>query len=110
MPANPCTNVAAIVHDFDNDTIGHVHFETPEWIALLEWLEFHGINPKIVPAFTMITRSGSGCCIRYVQCVFDEDGRHKVKAPDGTFETVDLVEQGEAPPKPWPDEIARLLR
>lgn len=109
--------IAGIVHDFDTDTEGEVHFYTPAWVALLEWLEFHGIDPTMIPGGSRITRSASGCCIRYTHLILDQAGAKKVRWNHddehtgcwADFETVDAIEQGEAPPLPFPDLVAELM-
>lgn len=98
-------NVAGIAHDFDTDTVCPVYFNTPDWDAILEWLRFHNVDPCIIPAGTTITRSGSGRCIRYEAIAKNEDADG-----DGIYETYDAIEQGEAPPLPFPSGIAARLR
>lgn len=111
-------DLAGIVADADTATEVEVYIGTPEWYALMEWLEFHGIDPRMVPAGSRISRDACGRCIRYVGFVPDAEG-HRQLDPD-TLDTGDrgdiaclkapMVEQGEAPPLPYPDVIARQLR
>ncbi len=111
-PVHPDLALAGIAADADTATEARVYFHTPEWTALLEWLEFHGVNPKLVLAGTRVSRDECNRCIRYVRIVVDE---HGCKVIDGegdqaTVRTVAAIEQGEAPPLPYPDVIARWLR
>jgi hypothetical protein len=109
-PTRPA--LAGIVADADTMTECLVDFHTPEWKALLEWLEFHGIDPKSIPAGTRVSRDGRNRCIRYVGIVVDEHGKQqRLDEEDGyRFVTMPMVEQGEAPPLPYPDVVARWLR
>lgn len=108
--------VAGIAADADAMTEAVVHFETRAWSALLEWLEFHGIDPKQIPAGTRVSRDACGRCIRYVRIVsrvLDERGHLEDPGgyhPGGLWVTVPAVEQGEAAPLPYPPEVTELLR
>lgn len=103
--------LAAIAADADTLTEAAVYFETPEWRALIEWLEFHGIDPRKIPAGTRISRDDCGRCIRYVAILEDDrtgTQRH-TGPPDFRWETAPAIEQGEAPPLPYPDLVAAAL-
>lgn len=107
--------LAGIAADADTQTQTKVYFGTPEWRALCGWLEFHRIDPKRIPAGTRISRDECGRCIRYVRVVDDEHGRPRQHDLDdaywaGRYVVEATVEQGEAPPLPYPDLIARQLR
>jgi len=103
--------LAGIAADADTMTEALVYFETPEWMALLEWLEFHGIDPKTIPAGTRVSRDACGRCIRFVGILLDSDGRRAhTGPPDFQFVTMPMIEQGEAPPLPYPDLVAALLQ
>jgi hypothetical protein len=104
--------LAAIVADADTATETLVYFETPEWKALLGWLEFHGVDPRLIPAKTRVSRDACNRCIRYVGLVLDAEGRKQAADIDAPFAwvTAPMIEQGEAPPLPYPDVIARWLR
>lgn len=114
MPTHTDTWLAGIAADADTMTEARIYSPTPEWHALLEWCEFHGIDPKKIPAGTRISRDECGRCIRYVRIVEDEQGRKQFHPPGhprfGEMVTEPGVEQGEAPPLPYPDVIAALLR
>jgi hypothetical protein len=104
--------LAAIAADADTATEARIDFLTPEWEALKDWCEFHGIDPHRVLAGARISRDACGRCIRYVGLVLDDQGRKQYDAngPDlGHVLTAPMVEQGEAPPLPYPDVIAALL-
>lgn len=104
--------LASIVVDEETSTAARVEFCTPEWDALLEWLEFHHVDPHKVLAGTEVVRDAARCRIRYVGLVLDAQGR---KQYDGDPEfagvrSAPMVEQGEAPPLPYPAVIVRLLQ
>jgi hypothetical protein len=106
--------IAGIAADADAMTETEVYFDTPEWTALMDWLEFHGIDPHRIPAGSRVSRDACNRCIRYVAIVVDHAGK-PVPVPDPVtrrwvFETLPAVEQGEAAPLPYPDLIARQLR
>ena len=105
--------LAGIAADSDTMTEALVYFETPEWVALLEWLEFHGIDPKLIPAGTRVSRDECNRCIRYTRIVTGDDGK-RLPFPDvrGGWRLVSVpaVEQGEAPPLPYPEVVQVLLR
>ncbi len=113
-PAVAYRGLAGIAADADTATEARIEFETPEWTALLEWLEFHGIDPKLIPAGTRVSRDACNRCIRYVAIVLDEDGHKRIQVSDlnddPVLVTVPMVEQGEAPPLPYPDVIAARLQ
>lgn len=108
----PTARLAGIAADADTMTETEIYFETPEWQALLEWLEFHGVDPKTIPAGTRISRDACGRCIRYVGILADEHGKQRRLGEDQDyrFVTAAMVEQGEAPPLPYPDVIATRLQ
>lgn len=104
--------LAAVVVDQDAGAAARVEFCTPEWDALLEWLRFHHVDPHRVLAGAQVIRDGAGCCIRYVGIVVDEHGHKQFDCDDPELMrvlTAPMVEQGEAPPLPYPDVIAALL-
>lgn len=87
---------------------------TPEHEAHLEWARFHGLDPHVIPAGSLVVRDGPACCVRYERYAFDtvEDRLARnyaalVLYADDTGRVVDsvrvrVVEQGEAPPLPFP--------
>lgn len=78
------------------------HADTPEHAAMLEWLAFHGIDANRVPWGSTVERDVPGRCIRYRR-VAEDDGGHIALTADGEFQIVEAVEQGEAPPLPFPE-------
>lgn len=75
--------------------------------ALCDWLGFHGIDPRDVPAAGVIRRDPDACCVRYARIVRDHNGRVQA-GPYGSYLLVEAVAQGETPPLPWPPEVAAL--
>jgi len=100
--------LAGVVVDSDTMTRAPIYFDTPEWKALIEWLEFHGVDPYLVPAGSLVDRDGSQRCIRYTSLVVDE--QLGVTVVDLDLRTRPMVEQGEAAPLPYPDIVQALLR
>lgn len=99
----------------DTDVVTYPGFQEvhPEaWRALMAWCEFHGIDPKDVPAAGVIHRDVDARCVRYARFVRDEAGKRvPVTGPLSnllTCELEDAVAQGETPPLPWPPEVAAL--
>lgn len=85
---------------------GHAHPippRGPAYDAAMEWLRFHGIDSGIVPRGTEIVRDAKRCRIYYVGIVLDEDGKPVVDGCEARTES--RIEQGEAPPLPFPKEI-----
>lgn len=106
--------LAAIVVDVDTGTEAHVWHETAEHTALLEWLAFHHLEPGRIPSGYRIERHASRCLISYVRIRLDDQGRRMRSDDPGDLDpfwkTEAAVEQGEAPPLPFPEPIARWLR
>lgn len=103
--------VAGIAADADTMTETEVYFDTPGWHALIDWLAFHGIDAMNIPGGTRVSRDECGRCIRYVGVLLDEKGRRRNEGePHFGWVTAPMVEQGEAPPLPYPDVIARQMR
>lgn len=105
-------DLAGIAADADTLTEVAVYFDTPEWKALVDWLAWHGVDARSIPAGTRVSRDACGRCIRYVGIVADEAGRRQAADIDAPFAFVTrpMVEQGEAPPLPYPDLIREQLR
>ncbi len=104
--------LAAIAADSDTMTEARIEFHTPEWEALMEWCRFHNIDPCLVLAGSRISRDECNRRIQYVGIVVDEQGRKQYDCDDlalATILTAPMVEQGEAPPLPYPPIIAALL-
>lgn len=123
--------LAAVVTEVETGEAVPVPFATPAWVALLEWLLLHDIDPNWIPAGTLIERDGTARCIRYTGLVAGPDGRRRfkrdttqpqrpncdgewdwppVRDADGglVLETLPMVQQGEAI-APLPAVIARWL-
>lgn len=94
-----------IAVDHDAGTELAVMAGTPEWEALCDWCRFHGLDPRRIPAGSRVIRVASKCLIAYTEFV----GEPAAEAPYRR-DFVDRTEQGEAPPLPFPDVIARQLR
>lgn len=82
-----------------------------EWTALLDWCRFHGLDPERMPAGQVIERDVAGRRIVYDEYVLTRD---QVQAAFRAGDPEPLrrhrvVEQGEAPPLPFPDVILRHL-
>ena len=104
--------LAAIAADADTMTEARIEFHTPEWHALMDWCRFHHVDPHLVLAGSRISRDECGRCIRYVGIVVDDQGRKQYDCDDPELQrliTAPMVEQGEAPPLPYPDLVAALL-
>lgn len=105
---------AGIFIDEETSTAARIMFDTPEWEASLEWLKFHDVDPKLIPAGTEVVRDAVMRCIHYTRIVLDDQGRKRFHPPgDPRFAelvTTPAIEQGEAPPLPYPDVITALLQ
>lgn len=77
---------------------------TPAWHALHEWLRFHGIDPFDLPADCLITRLVDERQIVYSRIVRDGEGK-QLRDDQHCWVLETVVEQGEAPPLPWPPEL-----
>lgn len=78
------------------------------WTALLEWCEFHDIDPKRVPMLSTITRNVDGCRVEYDQLLVNERGA-KILGPDGKIQWRRVHAQGETQPLPWPAELLEAV-
>lgn len=77
---------------------------TPAWSASLEWAKFHGLDPNSIPDGSYIERDASGCRILFTE--FVRTGPNgDVLVEDLEPVTIERVEQGEAPPLPFPREV-----
>lgn len=108
-PTRPDTWLAAIVTDEGQPGAARVYANTPEWHALMDWCRFHHVDPHQVLAGATLVRDEPGRRIRYVGLVLDNQGRKQLDAC-GSVRSAPMVEQGEAPPLPYPDVITALLR
>lgn len=91
----------------DGDLEIEVTHGTDAWRASMEWARFHGLEPNWIPAGSEIVRDAANCCIRYEEFVFDgERGDYStVRIEHNEPLTRLVVEQGEAPPLPFPAEV-----
>jgi hypothetical protein len=89
----------------DDSARYEVFFESPAWRPAMEWCEFHGIDPHRVLAGTEIIRDAGACAIRYTRIVVVDADGGKVAHECGTVALEPVVEQGEAPPLPFPHEV-----
>lgn len=97
------------VVDLATGALGTVTFGTPAWSALIEWVEAHGLNPNLIVASTGIVRDADRCRILYVEFVCDDDGRRLLDDSREALQQRGAVEQGEAPPLPFPDIVLAQL-
>lgn len=95
---------ACVAVDFATGRSAVIDYDTPAWLASMEWARFHGLDPMRIVAGSAVVRDAESCQIRYEEFVFDASG-DLVWEP----ETVARCEQGEAPPLPWPPEVAALM-
>lgn len=89
--------VAVILRDGDSET--EVEYGTPLWAASCEWARFHGLDPSRIPAGSVVERDATGRRILFSEFVFDDI---LLRVEDGAPVIVERVEQGEAPPLPFP--------
>lgn len=75
--------------------------------AICEWCEFHGLDPRKIVRATGVMRAPEECRILYTEFIQDEDGHLQLDA-NGEARQVMLIEQGEAPPLPFPQIILDL--
>ncbi len=101
------TDLVAMVYDVDTGLAGWVDRETQQWRELLDWCEFHQIDPKRIPVGTRIERYAGSCKIVYTRICTDTEGRREFDN-DGRWIAQLVIEQGEAPPLPFPESIPML--
>lgn len=90
----------------DDGTPYEIERGSDAWRASMEWARFHGLDPMRIPAGSYIERDAAGRRILFEEYVFDGDlVRINEEGDDGV--RVDRVEQGEAPPLPFPPEVTR---
>lgn len=93
--------IAAVLVDADREY--EIVSGSPEWVASLEWARFHGLDPNRIPAGSYIERDAAGRRVLFTEFLPAEDGGPLIV--DGDVVTVERVEQGEAPPLPFPREV-----
>lgn len=72
--------------------------------AFLAWCRFHGLDPNTMPAGQHVVRFASKFQIHYTAWVRDELGG-LVAGPSRAPLEIQRIEQGEAPPLPFPTEV-----
>ena len=95
--------IACIMVDGDREF--EIHSGTDAWRASMEWARFHGLDPMRIPTESFIERDAERCRILYTEFVKDGPGVADILLVDGEPVTVECVEQGEAPPMPFPREV-----
>lgn len=82
-----------------------VCFNTPAWAAAMEWARFHGLDPMMIPAGSVIERDGPARQIRYQSFVPTGPGPTEIQFR-GDFDPVIVhqVEKGEGI-LPLPPEV-----
>lgn len=83
-----------------------VHLAGPERIAIIEWVEAHGIDHKVIPLESAIVADAAQCRISYTAFVLNEEGRPIPDMRGGVFrgsKRERRVHQGETPPMQWPE-------
>jgi hypothetical protein len=83
--------------------------ETKAWQALLEWCQFHGIDPIRVPMCSSIVRNVEHCRVEYDEIQLGEDGKPVPVPGCDRYVVRRVVAQGEAPPLPWPAELLQVV-
>jgi hypothetical protein len=89
----------------DGDAEYEVYYGTPEWHASLEWARFHGLDPDRIPGGSIVERDAAGRRIIFSEFVVDQDGEFVLTEDGADIASVARVEQGEAPPLPFPREV-----
>lgn len=96
-------SVACILRDGPAEY--EIHYGTPEWHASMEWARFHGLDPNRIPAESVVERDEAGCRILFTEFVMDGPDVADIAIVDGEAQMVGRIEQGEAPPLPFPREV-----
>ena len=82
-----------------------------EFQAICEWVEFHGIDPRLVPLCSILTRNVAECCVEYDEIEVEkwtDSGYPVPKIGDHKVPVIKRVRsQGEAPPLPFPEILFR---
>jgi hypothetical protein len=89
----------------DGDREFEVEYGTEAWSASCEWARFHGLDPNRIPAGSVVERDADGRRIAFEEYVFDTDGELVLTADRLDAERIARIEQGEAPPLPFPREV-----
>jgi hypothetical protein len=89
----------------DGDAEYVVERGTDAWRASMEWARFHGLDPMRIPAGSVVERDAVGRRILFTEFLKDGPGAGDIVIVDGEPVEVECVEQGEAPPIPFPREV-----
>lgn len=75
-----------------------------EYWALMEWLEFHGLDQTLIPANEYIYRNERDHHITTTYYCRDDQGNYVLSETKPVEVKTEIhTEQGEAGPLPWPD-------
>lgn len=94
-------DVAVVLVDGDREV--EVHFGTPLHAASMEWARFHGLDPMKIPAGSVVERDAANRRILFEEFVKTGPRDGDVLVVDGEVVAVERIEQGEAPPLPFPE-------
>ena len=105
--------LAAVLVDLATGVRIEVPYDTPLHEESMRWARFHGIDPRAVPAGSEVIRDEERCRVMYESLVYDPPEAapdygaivicEDPDDPDFPFvPTVMRIEQGEAPPLPFP--------
>lgn len=97
-------SLAAVLVDGEREYQIH-RDDRPAWQASMDWARFHGLDPNRIPAGSYIERDAAGCRILFTEFVKTGPETADILIVDNEPVTVDRVEQGEAPPLPFPPEV-----
>lgn len=89
----------------DNGARVEVRRGTEAWQASMDWARFHGLDPNRIPAGAEIVRDVAGRRILYSEFVKNGPNVGDILMRDGEPVIVERIEQGEAPPLPFPPEV-----
>lgn len=110
--SEPEPRLAIVLHDLATGQVTPVSYGGPLYVASMEWARFHGIEPNVVPAGSVLIRDAERCRVLYEEFLYDPPERRGdyaavviIRDEDG--EDVDALSvgrwtQGEAPPLPFP--------
>lgn len=94
--------IACILREGDREV--EVERGGDAWRVSCEWARFHGIDPNEVPAGTVVERDPVGRRILYESFVKTGPNLGDILIENGEPVIVARIEQGEAPPLPFPRE------
>jgi hypothetical protein len=95
--------IACVMVDGDREYT--VPFYSDAWLPSLEWAKFHGLDPRQIPNGSRIVRDAPNRRILYTEFVKTGPEVADILIVDSEPVTVARVEQGEAPPLPFPREV-----